>query len=139
MGSLGIITLYQMGLIAHLPDPPLPGFDADKVHGSPAGYRRLALPDGVLGLGSYAATLALTAAGGRARAATRPWLPLALAAKVAFDSVQAGRLLRQEVVEVGALSAWSLIAAASTAWALPLALAEARAALGHNPARRPAQ
>ena len=138
MASLGFITLYQMGLIAHLPDPPLPGFDADKVHGSPKGYKRFALPDGVLGLGSYAATLALAATGGRERAVMRPWLPLAMAAKVAFDLSQAGWLLREEVVEVRALSAWSLIAVGSTAWALPPAIAEARAALSRIPAGRPA-
>ena len=27
-GSMGVISLYQLGSIKHLPDPPLPGFDS---------------------------------------------------------------------------------------------------------------
>src|SRR5579871_3628129 len=68
MGSLGLIALYQIGVIAHLPDPPLPGFDADKVHGSAQAYARLATPDAVLGLGSYVTTLMLAAMGDADRA-----------------------------------------------------------------------
>ena len=48
--------VYQIGLIAHLPDPPLPGFDADKVHGSAKAYALFAVPDAAIGLTSYAVT-----------------------------------------------------------------------------------
>ena len=92
MGSMGLISLYQMGLIAHLPDPPLPGFDADTVDASAEAYAKLSMPDGVLGLGSYAVTTALAAMGGQDRALTQSWIPLTLAAKVAFDAAQAAKL-----------------------------------------------
>ncbi len=29
-----VVSLYQTGVISHLPDPPLPVFDADKVDAS---------------------------------------------------------------------------------------------------------
>ena len=34
IGCMGLIALYQMGVIKHLPEPPLPGLDADKVDAS---------------------------------------------------------------------------------------------------------
>ena len=30
IGSLGIVSLYQMGIIERVPEPPLPGLDAEK-------------------------------------------------------------------------------------------------------------
>src|SRR5919197_3271993 len=61
--SMGLIALYQMGLLKHLPEPPLPRLDADKVDASPEAYRNLATPDAVLGFLSYAVTMTLAAAG----------------------------------------------------------------------------
>lgn len=127
MASLGVVALYQMGILPHLPDPPLPGFDADKVHGSSEAYARLAVPDAMLGLGSYAITTALAAMGGPDRAATQPWIPLALSGKVVFDLAQAGRLTINEVTVQHALSAWSLVATGATCLAGALAVAEVRA------------
>lgn len=49
------------------------------------------MPDGVLGLGSDAATLALAPAGGADRTADCPWLPLLPAAKVGLDTIAAGK------------------------------------------------
>jgi len=128
LGSLGVIALYQLGVIGSLPDPPLPGFDADKVHGSAEAYAILSTPDAMLGLGSYAATAALAAMGAPNRAITRPWIPLALAAKVAFDLAQAGRLTLNEVTEQRALSAWSMITTGATLATAALVVPEARAA-----------
>jgi hypothetical protein len=34
-----MVTLFQTGLVRHLPDPPLPGFDSDKVNSSDLAYR----------------------------------------------------------------------------------------------------
>jgi hypothetical protein len=128
-GSLGVIALYQMGVIAHLPDPPLPGFDADKVHGSAEAYAMLAVPDAMLGLASYAVTAILAAMGGPDRTTARPWLPPALAAKVAFDVAQAARLTRNELTKQRALSVWSLITTGATGVTALLVMPEARAAL----------
>src|SRR5690348_4677762 len=46
--SMSLITLYQMGIIKHLPEPPLRGLDADKVDASAEAYSRISTPDGVL-------------------------------------------------------------------------------------------
>ena len=93
MGSLGVIACYQMGLITYLPDPPLPGFDADKVHGSAKAYALLAVPDAAIGLTSYAGTTMLAAMGNPDRATTQPWIPLLSAGKVALDVAQVADLV----------------------------------------------
>ncbi len=67
-GSMGLISLYQMGIIKHLPEPPLPYFDGDKVDAAAEAYAMLSTPDAVIGLGSYATTLGLAAMGGQDRA-----------------------------------------------------------------------
>lgn len=136
VGAMGLITLYQMGLIAHLPDPPLPGFDADKVDASAEASAKLAMPDGVLGLGSYAVTVAFAAMGGEDRATTHPWMPLALAAKVAFDTVQAGKLSVDQWTTHRAFCVWCLLASGATAVTVPLVIPEARAAVTHLLAER---
>ncbi len=129
VASMGLITLYQLGILKHLPEPPLPRLDADKVDASADAYAMFELPDGILGLGSYAATMALAAMGGQDRAQEQPWIPLALAAKVAFDTFQAGRLTPNQVNKQHAFCSWCLLAAVSTALTVPLVIPEAYAAL----------
>jgi len=74
--SMAATTLLQLGVVQHLPDPPLPGFDSDKVNLSPRAFP-LGIPDGPLAMGAYATALALAAWGPGDRARTRPWAPLA--------------------------------------------------------------
>jgi uncharacterized membrane protein len=124
-GSMGFIALYQLGLIRHLPDPPLPLMNADRVDGSAEAYARLRMPDAVLGFGSYAATMALAAMGGPRRAREAPWIPLALAAKVAFDAANAGKLSVDQWTKHRAFCFWCLLAAAATFATVPLAVGEA--------------
>jgi hypothetical protein len=128
-GSMGVISLYQLGIIGHLPDPPLPGFDSDKVDAAPDAYSWFQTPDGPIGLGSYAVTLGLAAMGGENRAEEKPLIPLALALKVALDALQAGKLTVDQVAKHRALCVWCLIAAGATFAAVPLVIPEARAAL----------
>ena len=127
--SMGLIVLYQVGILKHLPEPPLPRLDADKVDASAEAYATFELPDGILGLSSYAATMALAAMGGQDRVQEQPWLPLALAAKVAFDTFQAGKLTLNQVNKQHAFCSWCLLAAASTALTVPLVIPEAYVAL----------
>ena len=82
IGVMGLISLYQVGVVRHLPNPPLPGLDSDRVDASPEAYKRLATPDAVLGLGSFAMTMGLAEMGGKDRARRQPWIPLALGGKV---------------------------------------------------------
>lgn len=127
-GSMGVIALYQLGLIRHLPEPPLPKLDADEVDAAEDAYALLAAPDAVLGLGSYAATLALASFAGEDRARTHPWLAYALAGKTLFDAAQAAKLTRDQAVKHEAYCFWCLLAAGATFASVPFALAEAREA-----------
>jgi uncharacterized membrane protein len=122
---MGLIALYQVGLLKHLPEPPVPGFDADKVDASDEAYSYFQTPDAFLGLGSYAATMGLAAIGGKNRAQTQPWIPLALLAKTGADAAQAARLTVDQWTKHKAFCFWCLLAAAATFAALPLAVPEA--------------
>lgn len=77
-GSMGLITLYQVGIIKHLPEPPLRGLDADRVDASTEAYSRFSTPDGVLGLGNYVVTLGLAAMGERIARRSSPGFPYCL-------------------------------------------------------------
>lgn len=128
-GCMGVISLYQMGVIGHLPEPPLPRLDADKVDASADAYSYLSTPDAVLGFASYAGTMVLASMGAPDRARSRPWIPLALGAKVIADALQAGKLTVEQWTRHRAFCSWCLVAAGFTFAAVPQALPEARAAL----------
>ena len=129
VGSMSLISLYQMGIIKHLPEPPLPMLDADKVDASAEAYSRFSTPDAILAIGSYTMTAGLAAMGGQERAKEQPWIPLALAAKVAFDTFQAIRLFRDQLTRFHAFCSWCLLAAGTTVATIPLVIPETWAAL----------
>jgi hypothetical protein len=124
--SMGAITLYQMGVVKHVPlEPPLPGFDADRVNGSTQAYEILQMPDAPLGLGSYAATLGLACIGEPERAQTKAWAPLLLAAKAGVDAILAGKLLMEQPKRYKAFSSWAIASACATFAIAALAVPEA--------------
>ena len=127
-GCMALIALYQMGIIKHIPEPPLPMMDADKVDASAEAYGKFRMPDAIIGLGSYAATMSLAAIGGEDRHRTMPWLPIALAAKVAFDSANAAKLSVDQWTKHKAFCFWCLVAAGATFATAPLVVGELRAA-----------
>lgn len=129
---LGGIALYQTGILKHLPDPPIPNFDADAVNGSPDAYRLLETPDALLGMVSYAVTGCLAAMGPADRSRTARWMPLAMGAKAALDVTQAARLSLKQATKFHNYSAWSLMVAGATLAAFSLTLPETRKALRHN-------
>jgi uncharacterized membrane protein len=133
--AMGFVSLYQVGLLRHLPDPPLPRFDADRVNGSAEAYP-LGIPDALLGLGSYAVTATLAAAGGPDRARRAPWLPIALAAKSTADAAVAAKLTCDQAFKLRAFSVWSLLATAATFGILPLVMPEAWRAIQQLWSRR---
>lgn len=128
LASMTLISLYQMGLIDHLPEPPLPGMDADKVDASPEAYAILSTPDATLGAVSYGVTMVLAAMQGPRRAEEAPWIPLALAAKATGDAIMAAKLSVDQWTKHKAFCLWCLLAAAATIASVPLVLPEARAA-----------
>jgi uncharacterized membrane protein len=129
VGSMSLITLYQMGVIKHLPEPPLPNLNSDKVDASAEAYSRFSTPDGILGIGNYAVTMGLAAMGGQERARNQPWIPLVLAAKVGFDVSQAIRLFFDQKTKQHAFCSWCLLAAGTTVAIVPLAIPETWAAI----------
>lgn len=128
-GSMALIALYQSGVIRHIPEPPLPALDAEKVDASAEAFERLEVGDAFLGFVSYGVTMALAAMGPPDRAERRPWIPLALAGKVAFDVVTAAKLTVDQWTKHRAFCFWCLTAAAATFATAPLVLDEARRAL----------
>ncbi len=128
-GAMGLISLYQMGIIKRIPEPRFPKLDAEKVNGSAEAYSLLSTPDAVLGFASYAATMTLAAMGEAGRAKTHPWIPLAMAGKVVFDAAQASKLTVDQAVKYKAFCVWCLLAAGATLAMVPLVVPEARAAL----------
>lgn len=128
-GSIGMVALYQMGVLPHLPEPPLSFFDADKVDASEEAYAWFSTPDAPIGLTSYAATALLTSTGGRNRVRRLPWLPLVVSIKTGADAAQAVKLTRDQWTKHGAFCFWCLLAAGFSVGAALLALPEAREAV----------
>lgn len=126
---LGGIALYQIGILKHLPDPPIPNFDADAVNGSPDAYRLLQTPDALLGMASYAVTACLAGMGPANRVSAARWMPLAMGAKAALDLAQAARLSLKQATKFHKYSVWSLMVSGATVAAFSLAVPETLRAL----------
>ena len=91
MASMATTGLLQAGVIRHLPDPPLKGFNSDKVNLSKTAFP-LGIPDGTLALVSFALNLPHAGYGGADRARTVSWVPLLAGAK-ALGGCRGGRLV----------------------------------------------
>lgn len=121
-GAMGLITLYQIGLIKHLPEPPIPGFDADKVDASDEAYAHLKMPDAFIGLGKLRRD---HGPGDVGRPRSRP--------HPALDPARQNRRRRRASLTVDqwtkhkAFCFWCLLAAGATFATLPLAGLEAGA------------
>lgn len=126
--SMALIALYQTGIVKHLPEPPLPFLDADRVDASAEAYEKFETPDAALGLASYAMTAVLASMGGKNRASAQPWIVLALAGKLTFDALTAIRLTIDQPVKYKAFCFWCLLAASATFASVPLAVPEVRQA-----------
>lgn len=126
VGSIAgqIVTLYQTGIIQHLPDPPLSIFDSDKVDASNYAYKRANSPDAPAMLVSYGLTAWLAAAGGKNRAAQNPWLPIAMGAKTVIDALTALELGREEWQENKKLCAYCQAATVASIVSVGLAVPE---------------
>ena len=118
IAAMTAVTLFQTGVIEHLPDPPIDGFNSDKVNSSETAYV-LGAPDGALSLASLAANIPLAAYGGENRASDMPLVPLAAAAKSTVEAVVAGWYFYQMPTKekawcgyciVGALTNWGIAA-----------------------------
>lgn len=86
--DFSIISLYQTGVIKHLPDLPYSLFDSDKVNASEDAYR-FGAPDAPISAVAYAATMVLASAGGSEKAERTPAIDVALGATVAGNAAGA--------------------------------------------------
>lgn len=68
--DFSLISLFQLGYIRHMPDLPGEVFDTEKVNSSEDAVL-LGMPDGVISLGSYAATMLLATAATRYKKPSR--------------------------------------------------------------------
>jgi uncharacterized membrane protein len=127
--AMGVVALYQTGIIKRLPEPRCCNLDGAKVNASEEAYARLKSPDALLGLHSYSTTAILAMIGGSNRVARLPWLPVALAGKVLFDVATAAKLTWDQWARHKAFCVWCLFAAACTFGMLPLAFPETRRAI----------
>lgn len=133
IGSLGLVAAYQNGLIRHLPEPRLPGLDADRVDASGEAYQYFKTPDAALGIASSAATLILVGMGGADRHSKTRWIPIALALKGALDAVASVFLTVEQASKHRKFCSWCLLAALANVAAAPQMWPEARAALRARP------
>ena len=123
------VAAYQTGVIRHLPEPPIGAFDADSVDASGEAYQQLKTPDAALGIASSAITLVLIGMGDGRRAKERPWVPLAMAAKVGFDALGGLYLTAEQVTKHRKLCGWCLVATTAYLAMVPQVVPEARTAL----------
>ncbi|GAB3529740.1 hypothetical protein GCM10027443_09470 [Pontibacter brevis] len=68
--DFSLITLFQLGFIRNMPDLPGEVFDTEEINSSKEAVL-LGMPDGVISLGSYAATIILAAAATRFKKQSR--------------------------------------------------------------------
>lgn len=131
-----IVSLYQTGIIKHLPDPPLAVFDSDKVDASDYAYKRMQSPDAPAMIVIGGITTMLAAAGGLNRAETTPALPLALAGKTLLDVVTNVKLGIEEWQANKKLCFYCQASTVAAIAAAALALPEAVRAAKHLLARK---
>ncbi|WP_202967212.1 vitamin K epoxide reductase family protein [Nitrospira moscoviensis] len=125
MASMAIVSLFQMGVIRHLPDPPSRRFHSDKVNASSTAYH-YGVPDGPLSLAAHALNAVLAGLGGAGRARRAPWIPLLAAGKAAAGAgVAAKYLFHQMPVVEQAWCGYCIVDALAHLGACALALPEA--------------
>jgi len=109
LATLVPVVAHQLGLLRHLPDPPGAIFDSDRITASKAA-RPLGVPDGILGVGSYGATLALVLLARKNPAARK-----LLALKLVADGSMAGFNVVRQVVSFRKVCSWCTGTAICTA------------------------
>lgn len=129
--ALGVVALYQFGLLKKVPEPNLPGLGADDVDAAGEAYQFLKTPDATIGIMSAGVSLVLAGMGGEKRHEEQPWIPLALLAKSTLDAAGGAYLFAEQVTKHKKVCSWCTLSAALLAATVPAALPEAKAAWKH--------
>lgn len=103
------IALYQCHAIDHLPDPPCPYFDSDRITASKSAHP-FGMPDGLLGLASYGITTALIVAARHSETGRT-----LLRTKLLIDGSMATINVTRQVVSFRKLCSWCTGTALATA------------------------
>ena len=127
MSAMTAVSLFQTGIIEHLPDPPIKDFDSDKVNSSDTAYA-LGVPDGTLSLASLAANIPIASFGGTNRAEEMPLVPIAAAAKASVEAVVAGWYFYQMPTKEKKWCGYCIVGALANFGIAALSLVEAKKA-----------
>jgi uncharacterized membrane protein len=100
LATLVPVALFQLGAISTLPDPPSSVFDSDRITMSKTAHP-FGIPDSLLGLASFGATLALALLAAKSRRA-RTLLGMKLGLDVSVAAFNATR----QVKDFGKLCSW---------------------------------
>lgn len=133
LADFAIISLYQTGVIRHLPDLPGKVFDSDKVNASHKAYA-MGLPDGTTGAALYAIVLILASAGGSRRSGRHWVFDALLGGAIAAGAIGAAQYLYDMIRHQERACPYCITGAALNFAMLPLVAQElaaaARVALG---------
>jgi uncharacterized membrane protein len=124
MAAMSAVSALQMGIVSHLPDPPIRGFDSDKVNTSKTAYP-FGIPDGTLALSGFAGNILLAAWGDARRAREEPWIPIVAAGKALLEAVVAGWYFYQMPTKEKAWCGYCIAGAAANITVAALAIPEA--------------
>ncbi len=126
--TLAVVGMYQFGVLRSVPEPPLPGLDADRVDASGEAYAFLHTPDATLGIVSAGVSLVLAGMGAQDRHLRQPWIPLLLLAKSLADAAGGAYLFAEQVTKHRRVCSWCTVSAGLLIATVPTVLPEARAA-----------
>ncbi len=107
LATLVPVALYQTGVLSRLPDPPMSVFDSERITMSKTAHP-FGIPDGLLGLANFGATLTLAILARRDRTARS-----LLGAKLVFDASVATFNAGRQMVSFGKLCSWCTATAIS--------------------------
>ncbi len=127
IAAMTAVSLFQTGIVKHLPDPPIDGFDSDKVNSSDTAYA-LGVPDGTLSLASLAANVPIAAFGGENRASEMPLVPILAAGKAVVEAAVASWYFYQMPTKEKAWCGYCIAGAATNIGIAWLTLPEAKQA-----------
>jgi uncharacterized membrane protein len=123
MLNMGYVSLFQMGVIKHLFDPPIPLVNSDRVNSSDRAYQ-YGVPDGTVDLVMLALMVMLSAVGGTNRQETLWLVPIGV---LVFALAQAGGAIFyfSEMVKMKVACIYCIMTALVHVSILPLTFPEA--------------
>lgn len=99
IAAMGIVSLFQSGVVKHLPDPPVGNFHTDRVNSSHEAYRR-GTPDAPLAVTAHAVNMVLATLGGKDRPTRAPWIPILASLIAAPQAATAAQYLFYQMPKV---------------------------------------